>query len=97
MLKITNMRSSAGYAVANQFTVQNGDKKTFQSYETPICEWDVETRQLTLNGNWWNCSNTTRRYFKKFINEETSMTYDSKKDFLKKIADNENITVNKEE
>ena len=79
MLKIINMTSDRGNSIANQFIIQDKKQKTFQSYKTRICRWNAEKETLILNANWWDYSNTTRKYFKKFINEETTMTYYDKK------------------
>ena len=54
-------------------TLQNGIK-VFQSYETIICiKADGETY---LDYDSWNYSNTTSRYRKLFLNEDTKTTQD---------------------
>ena len=97
MIKVENMINDRGNKIANQFILTDESKKVFQSYKTSICEWDFNTKTLVLNGDWWDYSNTTRKYFKKFINEETSLTYESKKQFLKEIEQNDNIVVKGDE
>lgn len=70
--KVKSMISSRGNPVANQFIIEmEGNKVGFQSYNTLICVWDRNENVLLLNQNWWDYSNTTRKYFKDFINSET--------------------------
>ena len=74
--KVKNMRSPrSNKEVPNQYiiTLQNGIK-VFQSYETIICiKADGETY---LDYDSWNYSNTTSRYRKLFLNEDTKTTQD---------------------
>ena len=74
--KVENMRSPrSNKEVPNQYviTLQNGIK-VFQSYETIICiKADGETY---LDYDSWNYSNTTSRYRKLFLNEDTKTTQD---------------------
>ena len=57
----------------------------FYSYGLIIADWDVHTRTLTLYGDNWDYSNTTRRYFKQFVEDFTDYEYDTKKKFEKLI------------
>jgi hypothetical protein len=74
--KVENMRSPrSNKEVANQYiiTLQNGIK-VFQSYNSIICiKADGETY---LDYDKWNYSNTTSRYRKLFLNEDTKTTQD---------------------
>lgn len=54
----------------------------FISYNTLIARYNMKTSTLTLNLDWWDYSNTTRKYFKQFINSYTSLEYTTKKDFV---------------
>jgi hypothetical protein len=78
---------------ANQLIINNDGVLTFQSYNTVICEFHTYTDELFLNEDNWDWSNTTRKYFKKFIDEYTTLTYGTKKEFLKEIENNSKIEV----
>ena len=82
------------------------DILTFQSYKSEIAtlrkwnNWDIEQEKtiytketLILKGSMWDYSNTTRKYFKQFINSETPFTYENKAQWLKEIENNKNIEV----
>ena len=67
--------SRSGKPIANQFiiTLQNGIK-IFQSYESIIC---IKANGETyLDYERWDYSNTTSRYSKEFLGEETKTTRD---------------------
>ena len=74
--KVENMRSPrSNKEIANQYiiTLQNGIT-IFQSYNSIICiKADGETY---LDFDKWNYSNTTARYRKLFLNEDTKTTRD---------------------
>ena len=74
--KVENCKSSrSGKPIANQFiiTLQNGIK-IFQSYESIIAiNADGETY---LDYERWDYSNTTSRYRKEFLGEDTKTTRD---------------------
>ena len=59
MVKVRNLRSSAGNMVKNQFEIEADDHYYFQSYRTIIARKGPEG--LTLDPE-WDYSNTTRRY-----------------------------------
>jgi len=86
MTKIENLN---GYA--NQFLISEDNKITFQSYESEICY--LENDKLYLKDSMWDYPVTTRRYFKAFINQYTSFTYENKAQFLKEIKQNDKIEV----
>ena len=74
--KVENMLSNRSHKpVANQFkiTMQNG-LEIFQSYETIICIKDPRNNEIYLDANSWDYSNTTSRYRKLFLNEDTKTT-----------------------
>ena len=63
--------------IANQFKIvmQNG-LEVFQSYETIICIKDPRNNEIYLDANSWDYSNTTSRYRKFFLQEDTKTTRD---------------------
>lgn len=95
-MKVQNMLSvkGSGREVPNQFIItdETTGVKTFQSYTTKIAEYQTgyEGRELVVYPE-WDCSNTTRNYFAKFVNEETVFSYESKKEFLKMAKEDNRI------
>jgi len=79
----------------NQFIITEEEKTIFQSYKSKICSLigDMGQIGLVLNGSIWDYSNTTRKHFKSFINEETPFTYENKAQWIKEIENNESIEV----
>ena len=74
--KVNNFLSPrSNKPIANQFkiTMQNG-LEVFQSYETIICIKDPRNNEIYLDKNSWNYSNTTSRYRKFFLQEDTKTT-----------------------
>ena len=74
--KVENMLSNrSNKPVANQFkiTMQNG-LEVFQSYETIIVIKDKKNNEIYLDKNAWDYSNTTSRYRKLYLNEDTKTT-----------------------
>ena len=63
--------------IANQFKIvmQNG-LEIFQSYETIIVLKDKKNNEIYLDKNAWDYSNTTSRYRKFFLQEDTKTTRD---------------------
>ena len=77
--KVENMLSNrSNKPVANQFkiTMQNG-LEVFQSYETIICIKDPRNNEIYLDKHSWDYSNTTSRYRKHFLKEDTKTTRDT--------------------
>jgi len=78
--KVENFKSNrSGNPIANQFriTLQNG-AEIFQSYNSIVA---VKVNGLTfLDRTCWNYSNTTSRYRKEFLNEDTKTTKQKIKD-----------------
>ena len=77
---VENFKSSrSGNPIANQFniTLQNG-AEIFQSYKSVVA---VKVDGLTfLDRTCWDYSNTTSRYRKEFLNEDTKTTKQKIKD-----------------
>ena len=78
--KVENFKSSrSGNPIANQFriTLQNGTE-IFQSYSSIVA---IKVNGLTfLDRTCWDYSNTTSRYRKEFLNEDTKTTKQKIKD-----------------
>lgn len=72
-MKVSNMRSSNGNKVANQFiiTVSN-DVEYFQSYSTIIAQ--RVKGKIYLDGDFWDYSRTTGKYRNIFLNENKPET-----------------------
>ena len=87
-VKVTNMVSSRGNKVANQFVIEHGDFVTFQSYSTQIATFNTETKELEVGE--WSYSRTTMKYFKMFINDYTDRRYESA-DQWRKVMRNEGL------
>ena len=77
-MKVSNMFSSNGKQVPNQFIIDNGNKTLFQSYSTIIAI--KENGKVILDSNALEYSNTTLKYLKQFLN-----TNESKKSLYAKI------------
>lgn len=77
-MKISNMYSSNGNQVPNQFIIDNGNKTSFQSYKTIVAV--KENGKVTLDSNALEYSTTTLKYLKQFLN-----TNESKKSLYAKI------------
>lgn len=77
-MKVSNMYSSNGNQVPNQFIIDNGNKTVFQSYKTIVAI--KENGKVTLDSNALEYSNTTLKYLKQFLN-----TNESKKSLYAKI------------
>lgn len=65
----------------NQFTITDGNKKVFQSYESKIFEYDGNVLKVFKN---WDYSKTTMKYAFHWINKETKFQ-------IKKIRDIEKL------
>lgn len=77
-MKVTNMYSSNGNQIPNQFIIHNGNKTAFQSYETIVAV--KENGKVILDKNALDYSATTTKYLKQFLN-----TKDSKKQLQDKV------------
>ena len=63
-MKISNMTSSNGNKVPNQFIIDNGNKTVFQSYKTIVAV--KENGKVILDSKALEYSNTTLKYLKQF-------------------------------
>lgn len=75
MLKIYNLEGKSGRAVANQFVIEDDNRKVFQSYDSTIvkCEYN-ETGCNVMIGCDWDYSRTTIKYFKMFLMDKIGWT-----------------------
>lgn len=92
-MQITNLINSRGNAVKNQFIIREDKKISFQSYASDIAAYDEENKTLLLFNETWDYSNTTRNYFKTFINNFTRFKYEDRQQWLKEIEANKDITI----
>lgn len=97
-MKVENMKSSrTGKAVANQFIIDTGKERYFQSYSTVICKYDVLTNNVTIdNGAHYDASenddakefsNTTCKYLVQFFREYTAWNISNKAQIVALLAD----------
>ena len=74
--KATNMLSSRGNPVPNQFVIYAKDGKYFQSYNSIIAFID-NNNKVFLDEYYWDYSRTTSKYRNIFLNENTEQTKSS--------------------
>ena len=86
-MKVTNMTSGKGNKVANQFIINDGQKTTFQSYNSVICVSDGKESKVYLDQYYWDYSVTTGKYRNQFLGE-------TKKETQAKIDSGEYILTN---
>lgn len=91
VMKFINSKSY--FLNPNHIVIEDRDVVTFYSYESFIGYYDKQDDTLHLNSSMWDYSNTTRKYFKAFINDFTSFTYDNKAKFVSLIESMDNIIV----
>lgn len=88
-----HLNSKSYFLNPNHIVIEDSDVAVFYSYESFICYFDKNEEMLHLNSDMWDYSNTTRKYFKKFINDFTNLTYDTKAKFLSLIDSSDNIVI----
>jgi len=71
-MKVQNFTSSNGNKVANQFIITEGNKETFQSYNSVIAV--KEAGKITLDKTYWDYSTTTGKYRNQFLGESKAET-----------------------
>jgi len=74
----------------NQYIIDVGNLVIFQSYTTMIACYDSGSGKLYLDP-YWEYSKTTMKYFKRFLEEETRIEYGTKKDFEKRLMEDDII------
>ena len=65
-MKVSNLKSSNGNKVPNQFIIETDNKIYFQSYESIIAE--VTGGKIYLDPVYYNYSKTTSKYLYRFLN-----------------------------
>lgn len=79
--KVSNMESSQGNAVPNQFEISTSDGVYFQSYSSVIAFIPMKANaKIQLDCKKWDYSVTTGKYRNQFLNEtkkETQAKIDS--------------------
>ena len=68
MAKVYNLKNSSGRGMVNQLVIKDGNKTTFQSYDSTIAILDEGNATLTI-GKDWDYSATTRRWFYEFLRQ----------------------------
>ena len=66
---VSNMTSSNGSKVANQFIIENGNTTVFQSYDSVIVK--IENGVTYLDETYYSYSKTTVKYRNNFLGEDT--------------------------
>lgn len=71
-MQVSNMLSSRGNKIANQFIIEYDKFTAFQSYSTLIAVYDHENDTLYQDKNFY--SRTTSKYLNMFIKEYQPLT-----------------------
>jgi hypothetical protein len=72
-MRVSNMASSNGNTVANQFIVNDDNGNTFfQSYDSIIVK--ISKGKISLDSHYWDYSKTTGKYRNQFLNEDKKET-----------------------
>ena len=72
-MKVSNMESSRGNTVPNQFTINHEGCVFFQSYQSVIVKIDKD-RKVFLDEKTWDGSATTGVYRNQFLGENIAQT-----------------------
>ena len=90
-MKVENMISKNGNAIANQFIIKDGENTFFQSYNSIIVKSNTKrlgyNNPIELDENTWDYSVTTGKYRNIFLKE-------TKKETEAKIKSGEYILTN---
>lgn len=86
-MKVSNIVSSKGYDVANQFIIKTDNETIFQSYDSIIAKVDNDNN-IILDSHYWDYSRTTSKYRNMFLNMSTN---DIKKDIKLGIIKLDNL------
>ena len=85
-VRVSNMRSSNGKNVPNQFIIETDKGTFFQSYQTIIAHRKNDG-SVVLDKNSWDCSVITGKYRNQFLGEGISETRRKIADGKYKLAD----------
>jgi len=77
-MQVTNMTSSRGNKIANQFIVEADDGIYFQSYNSVIAV--KKDGKIMLDSQYWDYSATTGKYRNQFLGEGIADTRQKIKD-----------------
>ena len=72
-MTVSNMTSSRGNQIPNQFIIQTNEGKYFQSYKTIIAFIDNDGN-VFLDKDYWDYSRTTGKYRNIFLGEKRDDT-----------------------
>lgn len=72
-MKVSNLESSRGNTVPNQFEIRTDEGVFFQSYNSMIC-FVPRVGKTLLDEYYWNYSKTTSKYRSVFLDESTIET-----------------------
>lgn len=67
-MRVENMTSARGNVVPNQFVITDGNRQTFQSYESTIIDVIYPCKIINIGRN-WNYSVTTGKYRNLFFKD----------------------------
>lgn len=73
-MKVTNLESSKGNTIANQFEIISPDGKYFQSYKSMIVFIPNGGGKIQLDRTYWDYSKTTGKYRNIFLGEDKKAT-----------------------
>ena len=82
-MKVKNMTSARGNKIANQFIIDDGNRVTFQSYDSEIVTLDYDAKKITV-GIDYDYSMTTGKYRNLFMADYIG-GMDNLKDFNKAL------------
>ena len=80
-MRVSNMQSTSGNKIANQFIISDNGKMFFQSYNSIIALIDDDGK-IYLDNYYWDYSVTTSKYRNIFLNEKKPVTERKIKDGL---------------
>jgi len=72
-MKVSNLESSKGNKVFNQFEINASNGRYFQSYRS-IIAYIPNDGTIQLDERYWNYSRTTSKYRSQFLGETTKET-----------------------
>lgn len=86
MMYVSNLISSKGNKVANQFKIVNGDVVAFQSYESRIITVDKANNTIFIHSD-YGYSRTTAKYTKIFLQDVFYVDFAN--EIIKAVKNNE--------
>jgi hypothetical protein len=85
-IKVRQMRSNNGNAIANQFEIRTNKGVYFQSYNSIIAFWNNKG-QIFLDRYYWDYSRTTGKYRNQFLRENIAETRQKIRSKIYKLKD----------